>query len=158
MKTASRLSLLASLAAALGLALPAFAQDNPFAGMKGKVRDGQWEYKMQSEGMPGMPAGMKMPEMTFSHCLSAQDVEKGGFAQKDGKMPEGCAVKNMKHSGNTASWRMECTKDPKMVADVNMTFGDNSFTMKQDMKMDAGGQMMNMKNTMSGRYLGPCKK
>ena len=146
---------LAVLASAI--ALPGLAADNPFAGMKGKMREGQWEYRMEMGAVPGMPAGMKMPPMTFSRCLTAKDIESGGATQREGKMPENCAVKNMKLSGNNASYTMECTKDPKMKADVSMTFTNDGFTMKQDMVMDRNGQPMPMSNTMTGRYLGPCK-
>ena len=52
-------TLAATLAASL-IALPVLAQDNPFAGFKGKMRDGNWEYKMKMEGIPGMPAGQEM--------------------------------------------------------------------------------------------------
>ncbi|APV51318.1 hypothetical protein BWI17_17470 [Betaproteobacteria bacterium GR16-43] len=144
------------LAAALAcaIALPVLAQDNPFSGFKGKIREGNWEYKMQMEGMPGMPQGMQMP--TINRCITPADVDKGGFANKDGKMPDGCTVKNMKMSGNTASYTMECTKDPKMTVDSDITFGGDTFTMKQKMAMDRGGQMMNMTQTMTGRYTGPC--
>ena len=54
-------SLLTAVVVACSLALPLLAQDNPFAGIKGKIKEGKWEYKMQMEGVPGMPAGMKMP-------------------------------------------------------------------------------------------------
>ena len=140
------------------LALPAFAQDNPFAGMKGKMRDGNWEYRMQMEGVEGMPAGMKMPEQVVNRCITPKDVEHGGFQSRDGKMPDGCTVKDMKMSGNTATWRMVCVKDPKMTVDSNMTFGNDRFTMKQKMAMDQGGRMMNMNQTMTGRYTGPCAR
>lgn len=139
-------------------AVPALAQDNPFAGMKGKVKEGMWEYKMQMGAMPGMPAGMTMPEMKFNQCITAKDVESGGVGQQGGKMPDGCTVSNMKMSGNTASYRMECVKQPKMSADVSMTFGGDSFTMKQDMVMDQGGQKMSMTNNMTGKYMGACAK
>lgn len=139
------------------LALPTLAADNPFAGMKGKMKEGMWQYSMEMGNVPGMPAGMKMPAMTFSRCLTAQDIEQGGATQREGKMPEGCSVKNMKMSGNNASYTMECTKDPKMKADVKMTFAGDGFTMNQDMQMDHGGQMMKMQQTMTGKYTGPCK-
>ena len=61
----------------------------------------------------------------------------------------------MKMSGNTATCRMECTKDPKMTADVDMTFAGDGFTMKQDIAMDQGGQVMKMNQTMTGSYTGP---
>jgi hypothetical protein len=143
--------------AACLLALPALAADNPFAGMKGKMKEGMWQYTMKMGNVPGMPAGMKMPPMTFSRCLTAQDIEQGGATQREGKMPEGCTVKNMKMSGNNASYTMECTKDPKMKSDVKLTFAGDSFTMNQDMEMDRGGQMMKMQQTMTGKYTGACK-
>lgn len=145
---------LLAAAVACAIALPAAAQDNPFAGFKGKIRDGNWEYKMQMEGVPGMPAGMG--GMTFNRCITPNDVEGGGFANKGGKMPDGCTVKNMKMSGNTATYTMECTKEPKMTVDSTITFGSDSFTMKQAMDMDQGGQRMKMNSTMNGRYTGPC--
>jgi len=147
---------LLAAAVACAITLPAAAQDNPFAGFKGKIKEGNWEYKMQMDGVPGMPPGMKMPEQTFQHCITAQDIEKGGVGSKNGKMPDGCAVKNMKMSGNTATYTMECTKEPKMTVDSTITFGTDSFTTKQAMDMDQGGQRMKMNSTMTGKYLGPC--
>jgi len=144
---------LLAAAIACAIALPAAAQDNPFAGFKGKIREGNWEYRMQMEGGPGMPPGMKMPEQTFQHCITPQDIEKGGVGSKNGKMQDGCTVKNMKMSGNTASYTMECTKPQKMTVDADMTFGDGTFTMKQKMAMDQNGQVMNMNSTMTGKYL-----
>jgi hypothetical protein len=40
---------------------------------------------------------------------------------------------------------------------VNMTFQGDSFVMKQDVQMDHGGQPMKMQQTMTGKYMGPCK-
>lgn len=141
--------------AACAFCASAFAQANPFAGMKGKMKEGQWEYtmKMQMAGMPG--GGMNMPP--FRHCVTAEQIESGGVGQKDGKMPDGCSVRNVKVSGNTASYTMECTKSPKMVSDVTMFFAGDTFAMKQNTTMDQGGQKMQMVNDMTGRYVGPCK-
>lgn len=133
----------------------ALAQDNPFAGMKGKMKEGEWEYTMKMS-MPGMPGGgMAMPG--FRQCVTAAQIEKGGLGQKDGKMPDGCSIRNVKVSGNNASYTMECTKDPKMVSDVQMSFSGDSFSMKQNTTMDQGGQKMQMVNDMTGKYVGPCK-
>jgi hypothetical protein len=144
------------LAACCTLAFPALASDNPFAGMKGKMKEGQWEYTMKMT-MPGLPGGgMTVPG--FKQCVTADQIEKGGVGQKEGKMPEGCALKNVKVSGNTATYTMECTKEPKMVSDVSMNFSGDSFTMKQNTIMDQGGQKMTMVNDMTGKYVGPCPK
>ena len=143
-------------AACCTLALPALAADNPWGAMKGKMKEGQWEYTMKMT-MPGMPGGgMTMPG--FKQCITAAQIESGGVGQKEGKMPEQCSVRNMKVSGNTATYTMECTKDPKMVSDVSMTFAGDSFTMKQNTTMDQGGQKMQMVNDMTGKYVGPCPK
>jgi hypothetical protein len=147
--------LLSAAALACVFATPALAQNNPFAGMKGKMKEGEWEYTMKMS-MPGMPGGgMTMPG--FRQCVTAAQIEKGGVGQKDGQMPDGCSVRNVKVAGNTASYTMECTKDPKMVSDVNMTFSGDTFSMKQNTTMDQGGQKMQMVNDMTGKYVGPCK-
>jgi len=139
-------------AVACTFALPAFAQDNPF---KGNIKEGQWEYNMKME-MAGLPGGsMAMP--AFKQCITKAQLEQGAIGQKDGKMPEGCSIRNMKQSGNNASYTMECTRDPKMKADVKMTFQADSFTMKQDIVMDHGGQAMPVSQTMTGKYLGACR-
>lgn len=154
----TRSALAAALLCAFGAPALALAEDNPFAGFKGKIKEGYWEYKMQMEAPPGMPAGMSMPPFTMNHCVSAKDVEKGSFAQRDGKMAESCRIKDMKMTGSGATWRMECTKEPKMTVDSVMTMQDNGYVIKQRMTMDRGGQPMTTNNTMTGRYLGPCPK
>ena len=127
------------LACAAGISTT-FAADNPFEAFKGKVKEGMYEYKMDMDmgQMPGMPPGMG----------------KG----RDGKMPENCEIKNFKMSGNTASYTMICKGGPDMVADNTITFRDGGYTMDMKMQMDRGGQAMNMKQHMEGKYLGPCSK
>jgi hypothetical protein len=142
----NRLVLAALLAS---LAVPALAQDNPFGALRGKVREGNWEYKIQMEGVP-------MPPITMTRCLSTQDVDKGGFAARDGKMPDGCSVKNFGLTGTGATWTMECTKQPKMTVNSTMTFGGDSWSMKQDMTMEQNGKPMHMVQNLTGRYLGAC--
>lgn len=155
MNTHTMKRLLSAAALACLFATPALAQDNPFAGMKGKMKEGEWEYTMKMS-MPGMPGGgMTMPG--FRQCVTAAQIEKGGVGQKDGKMPDGCSIRNVKVSGNNASYTMECTKDPKMVSDVQMSFSGDTFNMKQNTTMDQGGQKMQMVNDMTGKYVGPCK-
>lgn len=148
---------IALAALACALAAPALAQDNPFAGIKGKMKEGSWETTMKMGPVPGMPAGMSMPPMTHTQCITAKDIEGGGVGQQGGKMPDGCSTRNVRMSGNTLSYSMECTKSPKMKGDVTMTFSGDSYTMKQDLVMDQGGQMMPMTNTITGTYKGPCK-
>jgi hypothetical protein len=152
--------LVAASAATLSLAAVAAGPANPFEQFKGKMKEGLYEYKMEVE-MPGMPAGMSKGPMTFQHCITAKDIEEGGFGKggRDGKgPPKDCEVKNMNVSGNTATYTMECTGEHKMKADNKITFVGNGFDMDMKMQMNQGGQVMNMNQKMQGRLIGPCTK
>src|SRR5438477_2017279 len=145
-----RLLALACLASAVAVA-------GPFDQFKGKVKEGNYQYKMEMD-MGQMP-GMKNQTMTFDHCVTAEDIEKGrmGRGAREGKMPENCEVKNMNVSGNTASYTMECKGERLMKADNNITFVSDGYKMDMNMQMQMQRQTMNMKQHMEAKYLGPCK-
>ncbi len=142
-------------------AFAAVAADNPFEAFKGKMKEGLYEYKMEMDmgAMPGMPPGMKPQNMTFQHCVTAKDIEKGSVGKgRDGKMPENCEIKNFNMSGNTATYTMVCKGKQDMSADNRITFANDGFKMDMKMAMNHGGQVMNMNQKMEGKYLGPCTK
>jgi hypothetical protein len=152
-------------AAAAGCALSAtLAFAGPFDDFKGKMKEGMYETKVEMDmgQIPGMPPEMaaKMGKQSFTHqhCVTPKDIEKGGMGKgRDGKGPnESCDVKDMKVSGNTATYRVECT-NPKMTATNKVNFTGTGYVMDMDMAMDRGGQMMKMKQHMESKYLGPCK-
>lgn len=150
------LSIAAALAASCTLAYA-----GPFDGMKGKMKEGMYDYKMEMDmgNIPGMPPGMAKQTHSFQQCITAQDIDKGGFARgKEGKMPENCEVRDVKMSGNTASYTWECKGERPMKADNKMTFLDNGFDMDMNMSMTQNGQVMNMKQKMQARHIGACKK
>ena len=152
------MSKLVAVIAAAAAAVSSAAFAGPFDQFKGKMKEGLYEYKMQME-IPGMPAGMGKQAMTFQNCVSQKDIDQGGFGKgKEGKQPENCEVRDMKMSGNTATYTMECKGAAPMKADNRITFTDNGFNMDMKMAMNQGGQVMNMTQKMEGRYLGPCKK
>ena len=153
MKLRFALAILAGTATATALA-------GPFDEFRGKMKEGMYEYKMEMDmgAIPGLPAGMGKQSHTFNHCVTKKDIEEGGFGKnKDSKMPENCEVKNMKMTGNTASYTMECKGDHAMKSDVKMTFVSDGFDMDQKMQMTRGGKVMNMNQKMQGRLKGPCK-
>ena len=132
----------------------------PLDALRGKMKEGMYEYKMEMDmgAMPNMPPGMAKQSRTFQKCVTAQDIERGQMGrgpEREGKAPE-CDIKNVNQSGNTMSYTMEC-KQPKMTADNKITFSGQDFTMDMKMAMDQGGRMMNMTQHMEGRNLGPCK-
>lgn len=140
------------------------AAAGPFDAMKGKMKDGMYEYKMEMDmgNIPGMPPGMKTQTMNFSKCVTQKDIEEGGFSKgkEARKGPENCEIRNMNMSGNTATYTMICKGEgnqPAMTADNRITFSDSGFKMDMKMAMNQGGQMMNMTQRMEGKYVGPCK-
>jgi hypothetical protein len=150
--------------AACAAAAAATAQAGPFDQFRGKMKAGNYEYKMQMDmgEMPGLPPGMGKQNMTFQHCVTQEDIDKGALGRgRDGKAPENCEIKNMSVSGNTATYSMECKaqdRRPAMKADNRITFRSDGYDMDMKMAMDQGGRMMNMTQHFEGRYLGPCNK
>ena len=149
---------LAVAAALAAFCTPASAQ---LEGMKGKMKEGLYEYKVEVDmgAMPGMPPGMGKQSHTVQNCVTAKDIESGSFAQeRKDKGNDNCKVRDYKMSGNTATYVMECKGDTQMRVDAKMTFADNAFTMENDMQMSQGGQAMKMKQKIQGRHIGPCNK
>jgi hypothetical protein len=130
----------------------------PFDAFKGKMKPGLYEMKMDMDmsGNPNIPPQYAKQSHTVQHCVTEQDVEKGAFSRgRDGKAPDSsCEIKDMKTSGNTATYSMVC---PKMKADTRMTFTDAGYTMDMKMTMDQGGGAMTMNQHMESRLVGPCK-
>jgi len=143
----------AALAACCGTAIAA----GPFDQFKGKMKEGQYEYKMDME-MPGMPGGMGKHSQTVQRCVTAKDLEEGNFARGP-QHKQDCEFQDVKFSGNTGSYKMVCKGQNPMTADVKMAFRDNGFTsdMKMSMAQGPGGQPMTMNQHMEGKYLGACK-
>ena len=146
----------AAALAALATFAATAATASPFDQMKGKLKEGQYETKMQMQ-MPGLPAGMGAHTMTFSNCIRSADIEKGALGSKEGQMPKNCEVKNFRMSGNTASYTTVCKGDPDMTADTTITFKGDGYVMDMKMAMNQGGQVTNMTQRMESRYVGPCK-
>ena len=142
--------------AALAAALAACAAATTFAAgpeaLKGKVKPGLYEYKMEMRGIPGMPPGMG--NHTMQHCVTQEDVERGDVGRKDARNE--CDMKDIKVSGNTATMHMECKNGTQM--NGRMTFRSDGYTMDNEMDMPSrqGGQAMHMKQHVDAKYLGPC--
>ena len=141
------------------LASTAVAAAGPFEQLKGKMKEGMYEYKMEMDmgQMPGMPPGMGKQSNTFTRCVTAQDIEKGEMGRAPRDRQNNCEFKNVNVSGNTATYTMECKGERPMRADNRMTFTSDGYKMDMKMQMEQGGQAMNMTQHMEARYLGPCK-
>lgn len=147
-----------AVAAAALLAICGAATAGPFDAMKGKMKEGMYEYKMDMD-MPNMPAGMgKMPTQTIQKCVTAKELDEGNFARGP-QQKQDCEVKDVNFFGNEGSYKMVCSGKNAMTADVKMHFRDGGFTSDMNMTMaqGPGGQPMNMKQHLEGKYLGACK-
>lgn len=150
-----KLSIVAGmLAACCGAAI---AAGPPFEAFKGKMKEGLYEYKMETE-MPGMPGGMGKHSNTIEHCVTGKDLESGNWAK--GKQQQDCDFQDVKVSGNGATYKMVCKGQMPMTADVKVSFANDKFTSDTKMTMEKGptGQPMTMTQHMVGTYKGPCNK
>jgi hypothetical protein len=159
----------AAIAAAASFAFAAHAADNPFEAFKGKVKPGLYEYKTEMDmgAIPGMPPGMGKQSNTIQHCVTTEDVEKGkmgGGGPRGQGMPANCEMKDLKMSGNTATYKMVCTGEHAMSAENTITFRDGGYTLDMVMDMQnmgarqgSPGAPMHMKSHIESKYLGACK-
>jgi hypothetical protein len=111
------------------------------------IEEGLWEItsKMEMEGIP-----FAMPASSHKKCLANKDLvpQKEEEGQK-------CKVKKRNVKGNTVEWEMDCKgRGGKMNSKGEVTYSGTS--MKGTMLISVEGQPP-MKNTMTGKRIGPCK-
>lgn len=137
---------------------------------QGPRRDGNWEIKMTMDmsGMPNMPAGMQIPAVTTTQCITKEMADDprntvpmapmGRGQRGGGQMPENCKMLDSRMDGNTFTFSMKCDAPNQMSMSGQIVYGTDSYegTMKAD--IDRGGQPMSMNMKYSGRRLGDCTK
>ena len=148
--------MLLALATLAVVVLPAVAQG------PGPRRDGKWDITMTMDmpNMPNMPAGMKMPEIKTTQCITkeeANDPQKAmpqGGGRGRGPNPDKCKISDFKTSGDKATWSMKCDPPEEMTGTGEFTYAADSYTGV--VKMNRGGQEMTMK--YAGKRVGDCDK
>lgn len=130
----------------------------------GPRRDGNWEVTIEMampEGMPNMPAGMTMPPIKTTQCITKEDAadpQKAMPTSGRGSAPSDCKISNYKTVGNTVSWDMACTGAQPMTGHSEFTYTADSYTGVMTANMARGGQGMAMNMKYSGKRLGDCAK
>lgn len=117
-----------------------------------EIKEGEWEItiKMQMEGMD-----FEMPAQTIKQCIK-KDSPFIEPKQEKGKTPS-CKILKQDIKGGTVSYEMECKENgEKTMIKGTMTYQGNSFEGKTTIKM-IGKETYEMKQTMTGKYIGPCK-
>jgi hypothetical protein len=129
-----------------GLAMPLVAQADP------NIAEGNWDITTKME-MAGMP--FAMPPMTQSRCVTKDDLvpdmSQGG--QK-------CTVLDRQVSGDTVSWRTQCTgPQGKVDGRGQVKYSGKTYdgSMVAKMTEPGGGQAMDVKYNFQGKHTGPCK-
>ncbi len=130
------------------------------------IKPGRWEFTSQMQ-MPGgaqLPAGTSLPPglqgrpgggMSATHT-SCIDPDK---AVPTDPRPE-CRVDRMQRNGATIAWSSSCTTAQGTVrSDGVARYAGNSMDATLTTHVPGqGGAMMDMRQRITGRYLGPCTR
>lgn len=136
------------------------AMSMPVLAQNGPRRDGNWEVTMEMS-MPGMPAGMAMPPMKMTQCITpqeAQDPQTLVPRQPQQSDMGNCSVSDYKAEGSKVSWKMACTGRQKMTGTGEFTYASDSYTGTMSMSMEGGNMPGPMTMKYSGKRLGDCTK
>jgi len=113
------------------------------------MRAGQWETTMSMQ-----MAGMTMPDMKSSRCVTPEELEK----DPSSGLPSGartgnndaCKVSDYKVAGSKVTWKMTCTGAQPMTGEGDLTFAGDAYKGTIKMTMAQGAMSMNMSGTRTG--------
>ena len=122
------------------------------------VQEGQWESTVEMKmEIPGMPFAMPPMKFTSTDCLSQDDL-----VPKTGRKDQRCEIRNRQISGNKVTWESVCVdKDGTTEGQGKVTYSGNSYQGIMRARMiprDRSAQATKVDYTLSGRYLGGCKR
>lgn len=129
----------------------------------GPRRDGNWEVTVEMQ-MPNMPAGIGMPPMKSTQCVTKEDANDPNKAVPRGPQrggpPSDCKVSDYKVDGNKVSYKMACTGAQPMTGTAEFVYGADTYngTVVVNMSMERGGPSMPMTMKYAGKRLGDCTK
>ena len=95
-------------------------------------------------------AGMQMPPMTYNSCLKKEDCVPYD-TNPQSQQSQKCSPKNLKVSGDTVSWTMDCEG---MTGKGSITYFGDSLKGKIIINTDGGEMVQHLKGTRTG----PCTK
>ena len=126
--------LYAPLGLLLGLALSAVTP----AGAQPKEPGDLWEVTNEMS-MPGMPAGMALPQRPPQRLCRARNADKPPVEENDR-----CEMSDIKRTPNSFSWKMVCKGNPPSSGNGEIVYqGRDSYT--GTMQMTVGKDSMTMK-------------
>ena len=123
--------------------------------VKAPYRAGLWEItSVSNNSMMPQPVTAKI-----KRCVTERDTQNAcGLNQLAGGRNRDCQIKDMRISGNTATWTMHCN-NPQFIADGTgqSTFSADAYQGKFSMSATTQGTHMQMSTTFTGKRLGNCK-
>lgn len=146
------------------------------------MKPGLWEItsEMSGGGMPARPEmseaqrkkmeamGIKMPGgagggmgMVIKQCVTKEQAAKRQPPQSDENRRQQCEQKDVKVSGNTTTWKIECTGERKMTGTGSITHqGEESYQGESTFNMqDPKRGPTTMKQSYKGKWLSAdCKQ
>lgn len=111
--------------------------------------EGKWEISSTVE-MPGMPT--QMPPSNVIQCITKQDPVPVKSAEG-----QQCRITDMKISGNSVTWTMECDQQGSRVkSSGKMTYSGDRFkgTIKTMLGPEAGNMVIT--SHINGKRIGAC--
>ncbi|MCF6206372.1 MAG: DUF3617 domain-containing protein [Sulfurovum sp.] len=119
------------------------------------MKEGLWTITSKTD-MSGLP--MAIPESSFTQCITKKDLLPRG---ENKEAESQCKIIEQKISGNTITWKMECDTGEGVKTKISGSITYNGNTMHGTTEtITFVPQMgeMKMKQTMTGKRVGECKK
>lgn len=123
----------------------AFCSAQPVAAQPKEPGD-LWEVRTEMS-MPGMPAGMQMPQRPPQRVCQARSSDQPPVGDNDGK----CELYDLKRTANSFAWKMRCEGGTSGAGEMVYEGRDR---YKGTIDMSTGGQSMTLK--LSGNRVGDC--
>jgi hypothetical protein len=135
----NRIAVLLALVCALAI---------PYTASAKNMKPGKWQITVTTE-MPNMP--VKPQPVTLSRCVTKEEADSNE-PPKAG-MGGDCKILDMKTTGNTISWKVECAKSG-VKGEGSASYSGDAYD--GSMKMSMNGQEFT--THFAGKYLGDCEK
>ena len=103
--------------------------------------------RMEMKGMP-----MAMPPRITKVCVAKNGKDESYVPMRSGS---DCKITDSRKSGNTLSYKMECTGKDAIVGEGEVTYAGDSYAGKMHM-IGKGENAFDMTQTYSGRKIGEC--
>ncbi len=114
-----------------------------------KVEPGKWEFRSEATMMPGQPPKTNVT----TECIEDGDVDPDKFMEGD----ETCRISDVTSSGSELKWKMTCPgPQGTLTGDAVLRSKGTTVSGSMNMRMEVGGQVMQINNSWQGRRIGAC--